>query len=178
MEPETQIEMDAEYEFCPECGSKESGFFCRQCGTLIRGAERVLCPRCHQVVPDGEFCNQCGQGLGPLALQLKQLAMAGDAFWVTTEASPPEPTVDDAIWAPDETVALAAGDLPDWLQELPTESAPKEVEAHIYPALSPIKEQARATQSNSVFMIAILLAFILMLGLVVLTLILALNGGG
>jgi RNA polymerase subunit RPABC4/transcription elongation factor Spt4 len=178
MEQDTQIEMNTDYEFCPECGSEESGFFCRQCGTLIRGEEMVLCPRCHQVVPDGEFCNQCGQGLGPLALRLKQLSMAGDAFWVTAEAPPPEPSVDDVIWAPDETVELAKGDLPDWLQELPIESVPREVESHIYPALRPIERQSGTAQGNNAFMFAILLAFVLMLGLVVLTLLLALGAGG
>ena len=89
MDPETEIEMEPEGEFCPECGAEESGYFCRSCGTLLRGQEDVLCPRCHQVVPAGDFCNRCGQNLGGIALNLRQLALAGDDFWVTAEAAVP-----------------------------------------------------------------------------------------
>jgi len=55
--------MEDQNRYCPECGSQESGFFCRNCGALLSGEDNVLCPRCHHIVPDGKFCNQCGQGL-------------------------------------------------------------------------------------------------------------------
>jgi hypothetical protein len=90
MEQETKGEMGPEQHFCPECGMEEPGHFCRNCGTLLRGEDLVLCPRCHHIVPGGDFCNRCGQHLGGIALNLRQLALAGDDFWVTaaTPASP------------------------------------------------------------------------------------------
>ncbi|MEJ2212235.1 MAG: hypothetical protein P8129_24865, partial [Anaerolineae bacterium] len=80
MEPEAEFETDEEIMFCPECGAEESGYFCRSCGTLLRGEDRILCPRCHEVVPNGDYCNQCGQTLTGFALHLRQLALAGDDF--------------------------------------------------------------------------------------------------
>jgi hypothetical protein len=173
MDSETQIEAGMDYDFCPECGAKESGYFCRKCGNLLRGEDMVLCPRCHRVVPDGDYCNQCGQGLGGLALHLRQLAMAGDAFWITTEADVSESNSDGGLWEPDETVDLADAELPDWLQELPAELAPDDVESRIYPALEPIKEVPSTRSSNTAFIAIIILAFVLLLGMVLLAIILA-----
>jgi hypothetical protein len=178
MESETKIEMSLDYDFCPECGAKESGYFCRKCGSLLRGEEMILCPRCHRVVPEGDYCNQCGQSLGGLALRLRQLAMAGDAFWITTEADVPRADAEGGLWEPDETVELAEAELPDWLQELPAESAPADVESRIYPALEPIREEHSTRPSNTAFIAIIVLAFVLLLGMVLLAFIIALNNMG
>lgn len=178
MDAELQVESSSEGRFCPECGAQEDGFFCRSCGTLLYGEERVLCPRCHQIVPDSEFCNQCGQSLGGLALNLRQLAMAGDAFWVTSEATEPSTSPEPTIFAPDETVALAAPELPDWLQELPTQEAPAEVESRIYPALQPIRGSRQAASGNAFLVVVVIFMFILMIGLVALSLFILLSRGG
>jgi hypothetical protein len=148
---------------------------------LIRGEEKVLCPRCQQVVPDGSFCNQCGQGLAGIALNLQQLAMAGEDFWVTTridKASAAPSGVDEPpSWEPDRSVALADAELPDWLQELPTETAPVEVQARIYPALQPILEGA-GSQSRRFLILVILLLGLMLLSLVFMVVFLLLGGGG
>jgi len=178
MDAEPQVESSSENRFCPECGAQEEGFFCRKCGTLLYGEERVLCPRCHQIVPDGEFCNQCGQSLGGLALNLRQLAMAGDAFWVTTEATEPASDLDASPFAPDETVTLAAPELPDWLQELPAREAPPEVESRIYPALQPIRDNRQAASGNTFLIVVVIFMFVLMVGLVALSLFVLLGRGG
>jgi hypothetical protein len=178
MDPEIQVDSDTENGFCPECGSDETGYFCRNCGALLRGEDMVLCPRCHQIVPDGEYCNQCGQGLGALALQLRQLALAGDTFWVTAPAggSPAQP--DTTLFEPDESVELAEAELPDWLQELPTESAPPDVESRIYPSLRPIRaEPVRHAQQGRFLTALVLLAGLVLLGLVILAFFLLLRGG-
>jgi hypothetical protein len=178
MEPDVGMDTDPEIRTCPECGSEETGFFCRMCGALLYGEDLVLCPRCHQVVPDSEFCNQCGQGLAGIALQLKQLAMAGDSFWVTSEG-----TISDTdgepveMFSPDESVPLVEGVLPEWLEELNSAEAPPEIEARIYPSLEPI-EKSQENHRNTAFMVIVLLMFVVMIGLIVLALIAALNPGG
>ncbi len=181
MEPEAQVEKSPDGRFCPECGAEESGFFCRSCGALLRGDEMVLCPRCHQVVPGGEFCNQCGQNLGGIALSLRQLALAGDEFWVTAQAPvPPEAPPDNAesgLLEPDESVVLADADLPDWLRELPIDSAPSEVQAHIYPSLSPIEGESRPARRGRFFILTIVLLVLMLLSLVFVVVILLLGGG-
>ena len=53
MMPEDEPETDGESISCPECGSKETGYFCRNCGRLLQGEDKVLCPRCHGIVPAG-----------------------------------------------------------------------------------------------------------------------------
>jgi len=168
----------AEITICPECGTEESGFFCRNCGALLRGEDYIFCPRCHQIVPPGEFCNRCGQSLGGIALRLQQLALAGDEFWVTVSQSPtPPPAEPVAAWEPDETVQLADADLPDWLHEISPESAPPpDVESRIYPALQPIKEEQAGSGRNFV-MILVLLMFVLMLGIAFLAIFALLSGG-
>jgi len=88
MDPEVQAEEGEESRFCPECGAEESGYFCRTCGTLLRGEEMVLCPRCHHVVPDGDFCNLCGQTLGGIALNLRQSTRPAALVRVRRAASP------------------------------------------------------------------------------------------
>lgn len=178
MDLEDQVGMNADNGYCPECGSKESGYFCRNCGALLRGGDMVLCPRCHQVVPDGEYCNQCGQSLGGIALRLKQLALAGDDFWVTASAAQAPASVESSLFEPDESVQLADAELPDWLQELPVETAPSDVEERIYPSLMPIQEQERgAGQQGRFLVIVILLTGLLLLSLVSMAFVILLRGG-
>jgi len=173
MEPEAGFERDEGIMFCPECGAEESGYFCRSCGALLRGEDRVLCPRCHEVVPDGDYCNQCGQTLSGIALHLRQLALAGDDFWVTSPASPAETAaaeIDSSFFFEDESLELEEAELPDWLHELPVASAPDQVRERVYPALRPMQErQAGARQGNFV-MYLILLMGLLLVGLVAITL--------
>lgn len=177
MESSVPKEPASEMHVCPECGTEETGYFCRICGALLYGEDNVLCPRCHHIVPDGEFCNQCGQSLGALALQLKQLQMAGDSFWVTSEdaASAIPEQVD--LFSPDESVTLAAGSIPDWLEELNAVSAQPKAEERIYPALRPIQHKRTGGRSN-LFMILVIVMFVIMLGLVALTVVAALISGG
>lgn len=162
MDPEIQANESQEGSFCPECGSEESGYFCRGCGTLLRGEDMVLCPRCHHVVPDGEFCNVCGQTLGGIALNLRQLALAGGDFWVAA-TSPPSSAAgsgDQAGFAPDELLMLDKADLPDWLKELSVEEAPPQVQAHTYPSLEPIAENQRR---QGRFVTAVMISLVLLL---------------
>jgi hypothetical protein len=161
----------------------ESGYFCRNCGTLLRGEEMVLCPRCRQVVPHGEFCNQCGQGLESVALDLQQLSLAGRDFWVSAGAfeqpSALAESAEPAWLEPDESVELAEAEVPDWLKELPADSAPAEVKAHIYPSLQPIIEEAEeqqpARQGRLLTPVFVLLA-LLLLGLVAFVVFLLVSG--
>ncbi len=179
MEPEAQVEADSQNRFCPTCGAEESGYFCRVCGTLLRGKDRLLCPRCHQVVPGGLFCNQCGQSLGGIALELRQLAEAGDEFWVTSGAAKPPAKVEPAsLFEPDTTVELDAARLPAWLQELNTKSAPSDVEERIYPSLRPIEERRGPVGRSKLFVVLVLVMFVLMLAMVILTIVIALSSGG
>jgi hypothetical protein len=167
MEPEVQAEENIEPRLCPECGAEESGYFCRACGALLRGDEMVLCPRCHHVVPDGEFCNVCGQGLGGIALNLRQLALAGGDFWVTALSPPRAATESEGqgVLEPDELVRLDEADLPDWLQELSVEAAPPEVQAHTYPSLEPIAESQGGQRRTTPWVFLVLA--LLLLGLIV-----------
>jgi hypothetical protein len=182
MDPETQIEVSPDNGYCPECGAEENGYFCRSCGALLRGGEMVLCPRCRHVVPGGDFCNQCGQGLSGAALNLQQLVLAGDDFWVTAESgvllTPPAGSSEPGFLAPDQSVALEDADLPDWLQELPVRSVPPEVEVRIHPALRPIQTRRGTGQRSTFLVTVILLTFVLMLGLVFLSLFVLLRGAG
>lgn len=187
MEPGSDVERDKEAMFCPECGAEESGYFCRNCGTLLRGEDLVLCPRCHEVVPDAEYCNRCGQSLSSIALRLRQLAMAGDDFWVTssdvsaeTADTGTEPSLFDetpvtekrrSLFDEDESLSLAEAELPDWLQELPVESAPAEVRERVYPALRPVQEGQASTTQGRFFLLFGLMG-LLLLGLIVITIIL------
>ncbi len=181
MESEEELETGPDIQFCPECGAEESGYFCRGCGTLLRGEDWVLCPRCHHVVPDGDFCNQCGQGLGPIALKLRQLALAGEDFWVTAASlaslEQPQENRDAGLREPDESVILAEADLPDWLNDLPLESAPAEVKAHIYPALRPIDEEPEAAPRRF-WGLAIVFLGLILLSLVVVAIVLLSRGFG
>ncbi len=180
MESDRQLEMNAEGSFCPECGVDEGGYFCRNCGTLLRGEDMVLCPRCRQVVPQGEFCNQCGQSLGVVALDLHQLAIAGDDFWVAAgaleQSSGLSEGVDLAPVGEDESVILAEAELPDWLKELPAESAPAEVKAHIYPSLRPIEEEEQPVRQGRLLVPVVLMLALLLLGLVLAVVFLLLRG--
>jgi hypothetical protein len=170
--------MDSEGTFCPECGMDESGYFCRNCGTLLRGEKMVLCPRCRQIVPHGEFCNQCGQSLGAIALDLQQLALAGADFWVATAEFEAPSELSDAeestLLEPDESVVLAEAELPIWLKELPVDSAPDGTQAHIYPSLKPIEEPeqppAQGRFFTPVFVFLALLLFALVFAVVFLLL--------
>jgi len=181
MESEAEVQKGLEGRFCPECGADESGYFCRNCGTLLRGRDLVLCPRCHQVVPNGEFCNQCGQALGGIALNLQQLAQAGEDFWVSAGSPAPAPagSADTGLWAPDASVPLAQAEIPDWLAELPAASAPAEVKAHVYPSLTPIEVQDEPAPRRGGFLtFVILLLAVLLLSLVGVAVALMLRGGG
>jgi hypothetical protein len=178
MDDQAHAETNAEGHFCPQCGAAENGFFCRNCGALLRGQDRVLCPRCHQVVPDGEYCNQCGQNLSGLALHLQQLALAGDTFWVTSEAAFSPTAPEETSLLPDESVILASPELPDWLHELSAEGVPAEVESHIYPALRPITKQREGTTRNRTFLTVVsVFLFVLIVGLMLLALFILLRGG-
>jgi len=181
LETETQAIGD---HFCPNCGAEEDGFFCRNCGALLRGEDMVLCPRCHQIVPGDRFCNQCGQELVGIALSLKQLALAGDTFWVMEGTATPaaDSEIESEIQIEDlEPVAgledgLEKGTIPDWLRELTTAPLPAEVEARVYPSLEPV-EQAAAAKTTRFLAVAILLLGTLFLGLLVTAAVLLLHGG-
>jgi hypothetical protein len=177
--------MEDQNRYCPECGSQESGYFCRNCGALLTGEDNVLCPRCHHIVPDGKFCNQCGQGLSGIGLHLRQLALAGDTFWVASgEATAAVPTpmpAETPVLEPDESVQLAQADLPDWLREipaLPSAAAPPRSEEHVYPALQPI-EAAPVQRSQRSFLVAVLLLMMVMLlGIVFMAILVSLRSLG
>ncbi|MGC9335963.1 MAG: hypothetical protein ACP5JJ_17595 [Anaerolineae bacterium] len=181
MEPGSEGEVTQESLFCPTCGAEEQGYFCRQCGTLLRGEEMVLCPRCHQIVPDGDFCNQCGQSLSGIALHLRQLALAGGDFWVTSASSvpeePPDQEEEPGAPEPDEEIVLDKADLPDWLQELPKASAPDEVKERIYPALQPVVEEERDTRQSRFLITVIVLMGLLLVGLVAVGILFVMQGG-
>ncbi len=132
--------MDSDGTFCPECGADEAGYFCRNCGSLLRGEGMVLCPRCRHIVPHGDFCNQCGQKLGAIALDLHQLAIAGNDFWVSASPLEPLEETESTALEPDQSVVLVEAELPDWLKELPDDPMPAEAKPHIYPSLRPIEE--------------------------------------
>jgi hypothetical protein len=177
MDPEDRVETNPEKNYCPECGAEENGYFCRKCGTLLRGEEMILCPRCHQVVPDAEYCNRCGQSLGGIALNLQQLALAGDDFWVSARSQQPADDTGIGLFEPDDSVVLADAELPDWLQELP-KSVPPDVEARIYPSLQPIHTQRQEMGQPARFWAPfILLTMLTFLGLVLTILLVLLRGG-
>jgi hypothetical protein len=180
MEPEPQMEMSSDDQVCPECGAEEAGYFCRNCGALVRGRDMVLCPRCHHVVPTGEFCNKCGQTTVGLALNLRQLAMAGEEFWVTSAASASGGSApDDLAWGtlePDDSVDLAEADLPDWLDELPADAAPPDVKAHVYPSLVPIEDSSRPPRRSPLVVLAMMVLGLLLLALVAFVVYLLFNG--
>ncbi|MGD8902713.1 MAG: hypothetical protein PVI67_04035 [Anaerolineae bacterium] len=168
--------MDSEGVFCPECGADEAGYFCRNCGTLIRGEEMVLCPRCRQIVPHGEFCNQCGQKLGVMALDLHQLALAGDDFWVSDGVLELPEETDTGLLEPDDSVVLAEAELPDWLKELPTESVAAETKPHVYPSLRPIEEVEQPAPRGRFLTPVFLFLALLLLALVAVVVFLLLSG--
>lgn len=166
------VEASEDVLVCTECGALETGFFCRECGTLLRGGDLVLCPRCHRVVPDGDYCNQCGQTLTGIALHLRQLALAGDDFMLTSAAPAPSPTpaspliaeppADSPSLVPDESVDLEDAQLPDWLTELPKTRAPREVRERIYPTLRPVDSgEAASGQQRFLLVVVVLLTLAL-----------------
>ena len=196
--------MEDQNRYCPECGSQENGYFCRNCGALLTGEDNVLCPRCHHIVPDGKFCNQCGQGLSGIGLRLRQLALAGDTFWVASggptlaaptpapagsvqsaqtdlpdwlrDASTP-PSATAPVLEPDESVQLAQADLPDWLSEIPAPLAPAKAEPRIYPALKPIEPESGQASQRNFLVIIILLMLVMLAGLVFIAILFVLRGG-
>lgn len=172
MEPEADFDGEEGIMFCPDCGANESGYFCRNCGALLRGEDLVLCPRCHEVVPEGDYCNQCGQALGGIALHLRQLALAGDDFWVTSLAAPDEPApveTDSDFFFEDASLAIEEAELPDWLHELPVETAPAQVRERVYPALRPMQERQAGGVQRNFLMYLILLMGLMLVGLVAVT---------
>jgi hypothetical protein len=168
MNPGDEPEADAQKLSCPECGAEESGYFCRNCGTLLQGEDKMLCPRCHGIVPAADFCPRCGQGLKGMALNLRQLAVAGVDFWVAdSEALPAAgPREEVAVAWELETTTLAAPELPDWLKELPREQAPAEVQERIHPALQPLETQPPARRQSRFLIVVILLMAAMLIGLV------------
>lgn len=171
MDPEEEGEISKENRFCPNCGTEQSGYFCRTCGALLRGQERLLCPRCHAVVAGGDFCPRCGQGLKGMALTLQQLALAGEDFWLTGSEPPlaaGSQPASTATWEPDEQVVLADPEIPHWLRELPTDKAPVEVQERIYPALYPVIQQPGPRQESRFLTLAVLLMGLMLVGLIAL----------
>lgn len=50
--------------FCPECGTKNSGKFCANCGTQKPAAQGNACPNCGTVIEGSpKFCPNCGNKL-------------------------------------------------------------------------------------------------------------------
>ncbi len=164
MEPQDDVKTAAENLFCPECGAEETGYFCRSCGTLVQGGDRMLCPRCHRVVPAADYCNECGQGLKNMALTLQQLALAGEDFWMAGGTVPASAAA--GTRAPDTAAALAAPEMPDWLRELPTDKAPVEVQERIYPALQPVSRPDAIHRENRFLIVVLLLMGVMLIGLV------------
>lgn len=180
MEPEAHRERNAEETLCPECGAEESGYFCRSCGALLRGEDLVLCPRCHQIVPGGDYCNQCGQSLSGIALHLRQLALAGGDFWVTSpgipgEASPQEGDPD--FLAEEELLQLEEAELPEWLEEVPATAALDGARMRVYPALRPVPPGRTGAIQGRFLTFLILLMGLMLLGLVVITLFVLIQAG-
>jgi hypothetical protein len=130
------------------------------------------------VVPASEYCGQCGQSLSGIALQLRQLAQAGDAFWVTSEVAEADHSAETSLPRREEPVRLAAADLPDWVHELSTDSARREDGERIYPALRPIDEWSQSSSQRGRFLtVVILLTGLLLLSLVLLTFVVLVRGG-
>jgi len=131
-------------------------------------------------VPHGDFCNQCGQGLGAIALDLQQLALAGHDFWVSAGTFEEGPGAADGEEAaqlePDESVILAEAEVPDWLKELPADAASAEVKAHIYPSLRPIEEREEPARQGRFLTPVFVLLALLLLGLVAFVVFLMLSG--
>jgi hypothetical protein len=181
MEPGSEPEGTLEGMVCPECGAEEQGYFCRQCGALLRGEDMVLCPRCHQIVPDGDYCNQCGQALSGIALHLRQLALAGDDFWVTAASAPPAEPADvveeAAPLEPDEEMVLEKADLPDWLQQLPAASRADEAKERVYPSLQPIVDEPRSARQGRFLVVVVVLMGLLLVGLVAVGALFLMQGG-
>jgi hypothetical protein len=166
MEPEAGLEENAGTTHCPECGAEESGYFCRNCGALLRGADLVLCPRCHQIVPDGQYCNQCGQSLSGAALPLRQLAPGGGVFQVPSPVIPGEPSPAESQPDPsaeEDFPPLEEAERADRLQETPAPAAPDQAPVRVYPALQPVpSRQAGKTWSRCLVWIILLMSVILL----------------
>jgi hypothetical protein len=174
-EPDT----DGVHISCPECGAQESGYFCRNCGTLLQGQDKVLCPRCHGIVPTADFCPRCGQGLKGMALSLQQLALAGADFWVADGGAPLPGATDDEVlgsWELDEGRSLATPELPDWLQELPRRKPPAEGEERVHPTLRPLEAQPAGRRGSRFVVVVVLLMGVMLIGLVAVTLFLLARG--
>lgn len=177
MEPEVEAETNQQDHFCPECGAEEPGYFCRSCGALLRGDTSVLCPRCRQVVPAGGFCNQCGQGLGGVALTLGQLAMAGEPFWVNDEAPAPAFALEPSVLPPGRSMDLAQAQLPDWLHDLPVDSQPIAGMPHVYPSLEPIGQGSQGGGRGLFVSVAVLLMGLLLLAMMLMVVVFLVRGG-
>ena len=181
MDDRVQAEPNADGQVCPQCGVVESGFFCRNCGALLHGEDYVLCPRCHQIVPDGEYCNQCGQGLAGMALSLALLSAAGDSFWVTSEPDSPLASLEETELQPDDWAALSAAELPDWLPEAPSAKPPATREPRIYPSLEPVADEGAELSSSKGFpFVAVVSALLILMAIMILVILILvlLRGAG
>jgi hypothetical protein len=140
---------------CPECGFSETGRFCRRCGKLLQQEPLVLCPRCHQAVPEDGFCNACGQMLTRSALRLVLLESLGEAFWVPSE----------------EEEGTAS--IPEWLADFP--DAPPAPKAS-YTELSPASGQRPKSATQPFVLLALALLVALVVGVLALLVWLLLTG--
>jgi hypothetical protein len=96
-----------------------------------------------------------------------------------TPASPAMPSdgAELSLVEPDASVVLVDAELPDWLKELPVDSAPAEVQAHVYPSLTPIQEGERGSSQRTVLTLVFVLLVLLLLSLVVFAVVLLVRGG-
>lgn len=177
MEPEVETEIEQQDHFCSECGAEETGYFCRSCGALLRGDTSVLCPRCRQVVPAGDFCNQCGQGLGGVALSLRQLAKAGEPFWVGDEAPAPAFILEPSVLPAGSSMDLAQAQVPDWLHDLPVGLEPIAGQPHVYPSLEPIGQRRQGGGRGQFVMVAVLLMGLFLFAMMIMVLVFLVRGG-
>jgi hypothetical protein len=111
-----------------------------------------------------------------MALDLHQLALAGDEFWVSDGALElPEETENGSL-EPDESVVLAEAELPDWLKQLPTEPVAAETKPYVYPSLTPIEEVAPPVPRGRFLTPVFLFLALLLLALVLVVMFLLVSG--
>jgi hypothetical protein len=116
--------------------------------------------------------------LGAIALDLHQLALAGDVFWISDGAVElPEETEETGLLEPDDSVVLVEAELPDWLKKLPTEPVAAETKPHVYPSLRPIEEEVEQPVPRGRFLTPVFLFLALLLLALVLVVVFLLVSG-